>query len=196
MRQSHLHNLRERGQILSSEFIIAAVIFMFVLGAILFMWTMTTFQINQSELVYTMDESATNAAEKLVRTGGLPHNWSSLAVDNISSLGLVNESRVIDQGKLDRFMILMDDSTTSSVYDNPCNDGSISPSPTNYECNRHFLGLGRYDFNITVNYLDGTSIDKAGVSPSDADYIISKRRNALLDNEVVVVTLTVWYGYE
>jgi hypothetical protein len=56
--------------------------------------------------------------------------------------------------------------------------------------------LGRYDFNITVNYLDGTSIDKAGVSPSDADYIISKRRNALLDNEVVVVTLTVWYGYD
>jgi hypothetical protein len=168
---------------------------MFVLGAVLFMWTTTTFQINQSELVFTMDESATHAVEKLVRTEGLPMNWSGLAAENISAVGLSsNASRILDPKKIDRLVILMDDSVTSAIHDNPCNDGiSPPPLPTNYECNRHFLGLGRYNFHFNVTYLDGTLIDESGSPPSDADFIISKKRSALFDTEVVTVTLTVWY---
>jgi hypothetical protein len=140
------------------------------------MWTTTTLQINQSELVYTMDESATNAAEKLVRTGGLPRNWSKLDVDNISAIGLVNESRVIDSGKLARFLRMMSNSTVPSAYDNPCNDGSVSPPPTNYECNKHFLGLGKYDFHFNLTYLNlsylnlkDVHINDTGLAPLDAD---------------------------
>lgn len=168
---------------------------MFVLGAILLMWMTTTLQINQSELVYTMDESATNAVEKLVRTEGLPRNWSKLNATNISAIGLVNESRVMDQGKMTRFMILMDDSIAASsatTFDNPCYDSSATTQLTNYECNRHFLGLGKYDFQLNVTYLDRTPIYATGKSPSDADYIISKKRTAIFDSDVVIITLLVW----
>jgi hypothetical protein len=194
MQRSLSNDPHKRGQILSSEFIIAAVIFMFVLGAILFMWTTTTLQINQSELVYTMDESATSAAEKLVRTGGLPRNWSKLDADDIAAIGLVNESRILDLGKLDRFLEMMNDSGLPSDHDNPC--GFSDPLINNYGCNKHFLGLGKYDFHFNMTYLNGTFIGQTGVQvPSDADFIISKRRTALLNDRVVIITLSVWYQY-
>jgi hypothetical protein len=190
MRRSLSSSLRKRGQIISGEFILATVIFMLVLGMILLMWTMTTVQINQSELVYSMDEAATGAVEKLVRTEGLPTNWSGLAADNISAVGLAGESRVLDYAKTVRFLSLMNDSSSSSTpaaYDNPCVTG------TKYDCNRHLMGLGKYDFHLNLTYLNGSFIDETGIPPSsDSGYIISKKRNALLNGSVVTITLSVW----
>ncbi|RLI90509.1 MAG: hypothetical protein DRO89_05745 [Candidatus Altiarchaeales archaeon] len=186
-----------KAQVLSGEFILASAIFLFVLTSIFLLWSTTTRNIAESEIMYEMDEVATNAIEKLIRTSGYPDDWESIPpieIDNVSALGLATESRILDKEKVLKFLYIM--SNTSS--DNPCNLSSPE-TISNYECNKHFLGIGRYDFYLDITYLNGTIVNIKGKScttgliPGNTEYMLTKRRNALLDGDIVKVTLTVFY---
>jgi len=194
MQPSLLRHRSRKAQVLSGEFILACVIFLFVLTSIFFLWNTTTRNIAESEISYEMDEVATNAIEKLVRTSGYPEDWENMSIDNVSALGLTTESRILDKEKVLKFLNI----TSNSTFDNPC----IPDDPTisNYECNKHFLGLGRYDFYFDITYLNGTTVKvqgqncTTGLIPGDVDYMLTKRRNALLNGDIVKITLTVFYG--
>lgn len=188
-----LFESRIRGQILSSEFILACSIFMFVLLSVLVMWSATTREMTRSEILYDMDNAATNAVEKLARTSGLPGDWASLPMDNVSSIGLSNESRRLDREKVKRFVYVMENAACVDPDDNPC------ISTTKYDCNRYLLGLGRYNFFFNMTYLNGSAVELdgdecvTGVAPAGDDYLLSKTRNALLGDDIMRINFIIWY---
>ena len=177
-----------RAQVLSSEFIIAYFIFSIVLVSALLLWNTTTRDLLISERLYEMDKLATDSVEKLIRTSGFPEDWVEKPVDNISSLGLADESRILDQGKILRFIELMDPNRFDEC------GGGIS----NYNCSRHLLGMGRYEFYFTMTDEDGNILTlegqncSTGSSPADADYLVTMKRSAMLNDEIVEVSFTTW----
>ncbi len=177
-----------RAQIASSEFIMAYFIFSLVLISALFLWDTTTKNILKSEHLHKMNSLGTDAVEKLLRTSGFPGDWIVKPVDNISALGLVNESRILDRGKVLRFVELMD----SSKF----NECGVAVS--NYNCSRYLLGVEKYEFYFTLKDVNGSIMTIEGQNcstgnfPVDADYIISVRRSAILDDEIVMISLVMW----
>ncbi len=179
-----------RAQVLSGELITACFIFSLVLVYVFFLWDTTTKNILRSEILYEMDKLGTGAVEKLIRTPGYPEDWTNKLLDNISSMGLANESRMLDRGKILRFINLMD----ASEYDDLCNDALIS----NYQCSKHLLGMEKYEFYLTMTDMDDNILNlegwncSTGNSPVDEDYLISIPRSAILDDEIVKISFVVW----
>jgi len=182
--------LRRRAQVFSSELIIAYFIFSIVLVSVFFLWDTTTKNILRSERLHEMDKLATDAVEKLIRTSGYPEDWTDKSLDNISSIGLANESRILDQEKILKFIDLMD----GSRYDNLCNDITVS----NYNCSRHLLGMKKYEFYFTMTDIDGNILNLEGQNcstgnlPINEDYKIPIKRSAMLNDEIVKISFVVW----
>jgi hypothetical protein len=87
------------------------------------------------------------------------------------------------------FMNLMNESKTNDI----CSGES------NYNCSKSLLGVGKYDFYITIQDLNGTliSIDNitviAGRYPVDETDKITIMRPSILNNSIVLLKLTLWY---
>jgi hypothetical protein len=180
-----------KAQVLMSELIIAVFIFTLVLGMVFFLWDMTSSGIMRSEFLHEMDSSSSDALEKLVRTEGYPADWASLPLDNISAIGLAsNDSRILDQNKVLRFLDLMD----TGKYDDLCGDATIS----NYDCSRYLLGLKKYELHFTLTDMEDNSLMLAGwncstgKASSDPDFLVSVKRSAVLNGEIVKANLVVW----
>jgi hypothetical protein len=179
-----------RGQVLTSEFIAAVFIFMIVLVFAVFLWTTVWADIARAEFLHDFEAAADDAVEKLVRTEGYPVDWETRALDNISSVGLCSESRVLQEAKVGRFLELMD----SGEYDDLCDDASIS----NYNCSRSLLGLQGYEFYFTLSDMDdnilvlGGRNASTGNFPAEYEYMVSAPRSAVFNGSIVKANLVVW----
>jgi hypothetical protein len=180
--------MNSKAQVFSGEFLLAYFIFMTVIILALLLWYNTTRDVSYVESYKLMEEKAVDAAEQLVRTPGIPDDWNAT---NVLSVGLANGSRILSAAKIGRFL----DLTNASSYDDLCDDPSLS----NYDCNRHLLGLSGYDFQYNISHLNGSiiSVDGklavSGKAPINQTRLITIQRTALLDGETVKTTLTVWY---
>lgn len=177
----------KRAQVSSGELLMAYFIFFLVLTMAITIWSNTTEKIKGSERFYDLEETAVDLAEKLVRTGGVPSTWDK---ENVTVIGLANEPRVLDQGKVLEFLDMMND----SAYNNPCTGIS------NYECNKPILGMGKYEFYFTLKDINGTTMEIENIScitgraPIDEIEKLTVVRTAILEGGIVRVILTVWYG--
>lgn len=168
----------KRAQVFSGEFLLAYFIFSIALITAIYLWNSISLDILESERLYDMEDVSVDMAEKLVNTHGLPYNWNSAG--EILSIGLVNESRVLDSGKILRFVEIM------------------NVSNSNYEDNKYLLGIGRYDFYVNVIDINGSSIFignqsiSAGKIPVNETYKITTIRTAIFNNTIVRVKLTLW----
>ena len=171
-----------KGQVFSSEVVMAYFIFSLTLVIVLFLWNISFRQIKNSEKFYLLEETAFNLGEKLVKTSGFPNNWTK---ENVISVGLTsspNEPRVLDESKILEFVYMMN----SSYY---------------YEETRgSILGIGKYEFYFNLTDINGTTIKIQNVSchtgkiPENTNEMITVTRTALLNGEIVRLILTVWYG--
>jgi hypothetical protein len=179
-----------RAQVLSGETITAFFIFSLVLVYMFFLWDTTTRNIIVSESLHEMDKVGTDTMEKLLRTSGAPDDWIEKSLYNISAIGLANESRTLDRGKVLRFIYLMD----SSTYDNLCED----PLMSNYDCSRILLGMRKYDFYFTMMDINGSILNLEGRNcttgrvPAGEDYMITIKRSAMLDDNIVKISFVIW----
>ncbi len=174
-----------RGQAFSSEMLVAFSIFIACLILVLALWNNSTRDILVGENRKKLVDAGTAAAEKLVRTPGSPKGWNETFV---TSLGLVNDSRVLVSGKVGAFVHMMDDNQ---------NDLCQAGIP-NYECNAYRLGMGSYQFLFNMTYLndsvvviDGTPAVTGRFWDNHTDSL-SIMRTALLDDSIVRIKLTVW----
>jgi hypothetical protein len=173
------------GQVYSSEILIAFLIFMVSFTLLIGLWDSSTTDILRTEGMKTMETVGIDAAEVLVRTPGIPSNWSS---NDVLALGLINESRVLSAAKIGNFTHYM--STT---------DNDLCPSsPSNYDCNLYMLGIAGYDFYFNISYLNGSTAIAGGAPasvgrrPSNETMMLTVTRTALLDGDVTRLYLTVW----
>jgi hypothetical protein len=181
--------MNSKAQIFSGEFLLAYFIFMAVVIMATLLWYNTTMDLSETESYKVIEEKSVDVAEQLIKNQGTPTNWNTT---NVYSVGLVNESRVLSAEKILNFINIMDDTR----FERLCSDPSLS----NYMCNRHLLGLEGYDFHYALYYLNGSTVSingkdaVTGKSPTNQTQLITVRRNALLDGEIVKTTLTVWYA--
>jgi hypothetical protein len=173
-----------RGQVFSGELVLALLVFFTALSIVLLAWNNIQRDFFSRENARFMEESAVNAAELLLRTSGSPDNWS---LNDVRLVGLANESRILSKRKVLDFLELMD-AENSTV----CSDGA------NYECNRHLIGLGAYDFSINFTDVQGNAlfindtILYAGLAPNDSSNHLTVARAAIFQDDIVRVYLTVW----
>lgn len=166
---------KKRAQVFSGEFLLAYFVFSLALITSIYLWNSINSDIVESEQLYDMEEIAVNSAEKLVNTRGLPDNWSS--GEAILSIGLVNESRFLDQGKILKFVEIMNDS--------------------NYEDNKYLIGAGKYDFYFAITDTNGSIIRIGDQNISTGRFPVNWTgltpvRNAIFNNTIVQVRLIVW----
>lgn len=168
-------------QIFSSETLLAYMIFSLAIVIVFFLWTTTIIEIKNSERFYAMEEVALDLGEKLIKTVGIPINWHETEEEKILSIGLANkdEPRVLNKEKILNFLRIMNSS---------------------YEDRANLLGIGKYDFYFNLTNINGTTIILENMScvtgkkPHLPIEMITIRRTALLNETIVRVILTIWYG--
>lgn len=169
---------RKRAQVFSGEFLLAYFIFSLALVTTFYLWNNINSDILESERLYDMEEASVDITEKLVNTGGLPNDWNSAG--QILSIGLANDSRILDHGKILKFIEIMNASTS------------------NYEDNKYLLGIGKYDFYLSITDINGSIIRienrslSTGKIPINDTYKITAVRTAIFNNTIIRMRLTVW----
>ena len=142
--------LNKKGQVFTWDIAVATLIFMIILGVIIYLWTDTVEDINSSEMEYEMVWLATAVSEQLVRTPGVPYNWTMYPeVQNITVIGLSDVEtigantqpldRVLDPNKMLYFI-----NTTKSRY---------------AVVKNKLFGTGKYDYYIEFACLDPYTTD-------------------------------------
>ena len=179
----------KKGQVFTWDLAISISIFLIVIAMLFYMWDTTISKVTETREIYEMESIATEAAEQLIRTPGVPHDWEDTdkyEVINISSIGLANvEPRVLNDEKILRFVDLAN---------------------SDYDTMRALLGIREYDFyfnmtyfnetiNETINetqlFINGKEI-AAGTLPSNASFTISARRTAILNDKILKLYFSVW----
>jgi|WetSurMetagenome_2_1015567.scaffolds.fasta_scaffold14584_2 hypothetical protein len=190
--------LRDRkAQASSAELLMAYFIFFLALTMAVLMWTNFIDTIDSRERLTDFEDLTGNIAEKLVRTPGDPSNWSS---DHVSAIGLAYEPRTLGPEKILAFIDLMNDSKPSTAC----------PGISNYECNKHLLGVGKHEFFLALketNWTDpgwtesnwtivriGDVNCTAGKYPVDDVERLTVRRTALFRGNVTRLEFTLWHN--
>ena len=176
----------KKGQVFSGEFIIAYMIFIVVLSMVIYLWNSTTRGVLDSDIQFSLNEKATDAAEQIIRTPGSPNNWYE-NLSNIYSVGLANESRILLRDKVLSFTELISTSNNSYCEGDP-----------NYECHRNLLGLSNYEFFFNITYMNKSTVMInetmifGGRPAVNETRKVTIGRTAILENEIVHLYLTVW----
>ena len=180
--------MRKKGQMSSGEIVLAYFIFFIALTAAVTLWMDSSNRIQGTNRFTDFENTASDAAEKLIRTKGIPENWTE---EDVSTIGLANEPMTLDNGKLIAFVKLMNDTEPSTK---PGCSGI-----SNYECNKELIGIGAYNFNFTILNLDGSPVQinnvtiVAGRNPVDVTDQLTLTRPVIVNNNVTKMVITFWY---
>ncbi|MBU0761610.1 MAG: hypothetical protein KKD39_01165 [Candidatus Altiarchaeota archaeon] len=177
--------MKPSGQMFSGDFLLGFVIFFAALTLILSVWSTTTREILSGENHLAMEERGSDAVEKLLRTEGIPRNWSET---NVLSVGLANSSRILQETKVSSFITMMRDNVS----------GDCGGTYTKYECKRYLLGMGEYNFLINISNLSGSTVYVNGMPavsgrfPVNQSLSLKIERTAVYMGEIVRIDLTAW----
>jgi hypothetical protein len=148
--------LNRKAQIFTWDIILATVIFLIVLGTILFLWTDTLEDIDSADTEYEISWLATAVSEQLARTPGMPYNWTlSSNIGNITVIGLADTKQIgTDRITLDR---VLDPDKVVALIDLAQN----LPSDQNRysKLRNRVFGTGKYDFYVELSCVDRTVMD-------------------------------------
>ena len=93
-----------RAQIFGGEFLLAYTVFLIALSLAFILWSNSQVSVLSSEGIYEMEDISNNVVEQLIRTKGIPENWT---YENVKSVGLSNRARILDLNKTINFIYLM-----------------------------------------------------------------------------------------
>ena len=163
------------GQLFSGDIAIATMVFLGSLAAMFFLWNSVTEDINHSEDLRYLEKVASEVSEQLVRTPGVPADWNYYTV---TSFGLAEDDRVINQSKAIMFINMM--------------------NSTSYEQNIGILGVAPYNFHLNVTDLDNNAITiggeqfEAGMPLEDEDESIAVVRTSVFNQTIVRINMVFW----
>ncbi len=168
-----------RGQLFSGDIAVASLVFLASLSMALFLWSSVNEDIRRAERLETMGRLANSAVEQLIRTPGIPEDWTE---STVLVPGLSTEDRAINATKAERFISLMNATGGSSSY----ND------------NRHMMGLGTYDFHLNATYLNGSIVRvagsefEAGLELREVEEGAAVDRSAIFNESIVRLNFIIW----
>lgn len=158
-------SFQSKGQIFSTDFMIACTIFVLAVAILFIYWTYTSNKINETNLINDMIEKAYLISEMWFREG-IPKYWNTT---NVIDIGLSNEHR-FNRTKMD----------------------SLNDSLLGYENVTKLIGVELYQYNFTVYDTNENMLYTFGQTLSNPDNIVKIKRVGILDGEIVIVDVMVW----
>ncbi len=158
-------SLQSKGQVFSTDFMIASVVFILAVSILFVYWTYTTNRIDETNLINDMIEKAYLISEIWFREG-IPKYWDTT---NVIDIGLSNNRR-FNRTKM-----------------NSLNDPMLG-----YENVTKLIGIEAYEYNFTAYNMTNNVIYTFGQNPSNPDNLIKIKRVGILDGKITTVDVMVW----
>ncbi|MFH1255983.1 MAG: hypothetical protein V1494_01690 [Candidatus Diapherotrites archaeon] len=165
--------MRERGQIFSTDFLIAISVFMVVLILSIAFLNDSLLRVESIERFNGLQEAAAAASDSLVLSVGVPFNWQNKAsLSDVNAIGLADSANFLDSAKLQRFSDL---------------------NASDYNAVKEILGVSKFGLFVSINSLQNSQrLFAFGLSPDSNAEVASIQRLALLGNEDVLVNVKVF----
>jgi len=162
-----------KGQMFSTDFILASIAFLFILTMATISSTEIASRIELIEEGQARDNAAMQAANALLLGEGSPANWENLAdLNTVSSLGIARNRNYVDAAKLQRLVDLNSD---------------------NYLGVRQLLGLQGYGLKVSVlNMQSNQSLAEFGLEPVGEEKTSAVNRIASYNGTDVIVRVKVF----
>jgi hypothetical protein len=163
-----LFQINSRGQSFSLDLLIALSIFALVFSFVFFIYINLLDSSGLVDEKISMERKAFNAIELITNSKGFPENWNEMDLNQINSIGLLNNELIVSEEKLIAFNSLIN---------------------SNYEEIKEKIGLQGFEFFF---YFNGTDEFEAGLPlNADLDSIVLTRISAYNGGEAIV-KLTVY----
>jgi len=161
--------MSHKAQALSFDFIIAASIFLLVIGIIYIYWIYSSVQIDETRNINEMTKRAFTSSEVWFREG-TPEYWDP---NDVIDLGMENNKR-FNQTKIDYL------------------NKSIDPTNIGYDKTKTMIGLGGYEYFFRISNSTDDTLFNFGLYPNEAKNIVKVKRIGLLNGSIVVLEVLVW----
>jgi len=162
-----LYSKNNKGQIVTTDFILAIIILIFILQLSFSLWNNEIESFRLKEKRTDMEKTALSIVDLLIRSPGIPEDWENGDMAEIT-LGLVKEDHVLDIGKVSKLF--------SSSIDNT----------------KKLLGIENYDFFFVIKFTNGEVIEEYGTPAIDAREVIVARRLVLYNNTETYLNFGLW----
>jgi len=158
-----------KAQALSFDFIIAASIFLLVVGIIYIYWIYTNTQIEETKNINDMIDKTYSASYIWFREG-YPSFWNST---DVIDLGMENDHR-FNQTKMN-FL-----------------NKSIDPTNIGYNKTKTFISLGGYDYFFRIYNSTDDTLFNFGLYHSNPRNVVKVERIGILNGSIVTLEVLVW----
>ncbi len=95
--------MREKGQTVSYDLLIAVLLFLLLMQTMQFLWTDSLQGNLDQQGIITMRELASNVSETLIKSQGFPREWNSA---NVETIGLAQRPSVLSVDKVREFGLI------------------------------------------------------------------------------------------
>jgi len=165
----------QKGQMLSTEIVLAMVLFMASLTAFLFTWNSISSTYSQELQQRQLQVALTSISDQMVLSTGDPQDWEFSTLQDSNSFGLAQSRGILSPQKLSALQTL-----NASYYDQV----------------REGMGAGRFDLYMEtvdvasgeVLYRFGKMVDRSEIYQASA----SIDRLALMNNSMVRLRVQLW----
>lgn len=167
------HRIGKRGQIFSTDFTIAAVVFLATLVFSIIYSNDASNRILLQEKANELDLAAQTAASSLVYSKGFPANWEThTGISTVSSIGLASTRNELSLQKIKRIEAL---------------------NQANYAQIKDILGLSKFDVKVTISRMQNNQLlHEFGIAVPVEKSTSSATRIAALNGEEVIVQVKVF----
>lgn len=158
-------SLKPKGQIFSTDFFVACIVFVLAVAILLVYWSYTINRINETNRINDMIEKGYLISEIWFREG-IPKYWNA---SNVIDIGLSNDYR-FNRTKMD----------------------SLNDSLLGYRNVTKLIGVEFYQYNFTVFNMTKNVVYTFGETPLNYDSLVKIKRVGILDGKIVTVDVMVW----
>ncbi|MEM0473379.1 MAG: hypothetical protein QXF88_01500 [Candidatus Aenigmatarchaeota archaeon] len=151
-----------KAQVISSDFMLASVIFILIVSIIYLYWNNLSHKINEERRITGMIDAAFLASNSLL-SDGMPEYWNET---NVVDIGLQNDHRI--------------NSTKLQMID-----------MMGYDKVKEMLGLNYYEFYFRIYDKSNQTIYDFG-RLSDSFEIVKVKRYSIMDGNIVYIDFMVW----
>ncbi len=169
-------NCKSKGQILSTEIILALSLFMGSIVVFILAWGYMSSSYFSEQADRQMQVALVGISDAAVLTPGDPADWDIAAKENASSFGVASSRNVLSAQKLSTLQSL-----NTSYYDRV----------------RERMGAGRFELYLEVRDTDGNSLYRFGKQADLSDNstaALSVDRLALLNGSLATLRAQLWRG--
>lgn len=162
-----------RGQLLSSEIILALCLFLGSLIAFVLAWNAASASFVQAQQRQQAQAALVGIADMAVLSPGDPADWETRLPAGANAYGFASSPGVLSARKLSALQ-------------------SLNPS---YDSMREGMGAGRFELYLAAHYPDGAALYSFGRAAAENDTLsgaVSIERLALLDGSPVILKVQLW----